>query len=394
MLYTVSDLSREYSGSLRLLAGSDGLAHAISGVGILDYELMPGLKNKYQRVNFRADEIVLSTFLYAQDDPYLITEAIKYLVAKGTSGLVIKNALHLAIPEQALRYANVRHYPVFLVTSESLFFDQLIYGVNRHIEDLSTIDFAQRAIDALRAESSPEALVKRTRSINPSFLDEAVTLFRSFEEALAPQTFLALEKLYAKSELANCHNLFATYDGGLMLVATADPETSLDAHRIERALTALLETCDFSLKPAGIGISEVLFGEDAVARAVDQAICAEQVSKTREGDVVSYSSLGILKAVMPFAQTPEMTSFADAILSPIREHDAEHAGQLEETLYTFAGNGQHIERTAQALQQHPNTVRYRLDKIAALTGLSYKDGAQATQLALACAVEQARMLQR
>ncbi len=87
MLYTISDFSREYEGSVRLIAGSDGVSCAVSGVGILDYELMPGLKNKYQRVNFSSDEIVLSTFLYAQDDPYLITEAVKYLVAKGTSGL-------------------------------------------------------------------------------------------------------------------------------------------------------------------------------------------------------------------------------------------------------------------------------------------------------------------
>lgn len=51
MLYTVSDFSREYEGSVRLIAGSDGVSRAVSGVGILDYELMPGLKNKYQRVN-------------------------------------------------------------------------------------------------------------------------------------------------------------------------------------------------------------------------------------------------------------------------------------------------------------------------------------------------------
>ncbi len=76
MLYTISDFSREYEGSVRLIAGSDGVSRAVSGVGILDYELMPGLKNKYQRVNFSPDEIVLSTFLYAKDDPYLITEAV------------------------------------------------------------------------------------------------------------------------------------------------------------------------------------------------------------------------------------------------------------------------------------------------------------------------------
>ena len=163
MLYTISDFLREYEGSVRLIAGSDGVSRAVSGVGILDYELMPGLKNKYQRVNFSPDEIVLSTFLYATDDPYLITEAVKYLVAKGTSGLIIKNVLHIPIPDQAIRYANARHYPVFLTTDDSLFFDGVIYEVKRHIEQLASIDFAQREIDALRTDISPESICRRIR---------------------------------------------------------------------------------------------------------------------------------------------------------------------------------------------------------------------------------------
>lgn len=239
MLYTVSDFSREYEGSVRLIAGSDGVSHAVSGVGILDYELMPGLKNKYQRVNFSSDEIVLSTFLYAKDDPYLITEAVKYLVAKGTSGLIIKNVLHIPIPDQAIRYANARHYPVFLTTDDSLFFDSVIYEVKRHIEQLASIDFAQREIDALRTDVSPESICRRIRGLNPSFLDEAVALFASFAESLDPRTFLQIERLCAKSTLTGCHNMLAPYDGGLLFVATSDSEQTLDVERIVQALTGL-----------------------------------------------------------------------------------------------------------------------------------------------------------
>ena len=241
MLYTISDFSREYEGSVRLIAGSDGVSRAVSGVGILDYELMPGLKNKYQRVNFSSDEIILSTFLYAKDDPYLITEAVKYLVAKGTSGLIIKNVLHIPIPDQAIRYANARHYPVFLTTDDSLFFDSVIYEVKRHIEQLASIDFAQREIDALRTDASPESICRCIRGLNPSFLDEAVALFASFAEPLDPRTFLQIERLCAKSTLAGCHNMLAPYDGGLLFVATSDSEQTLDVERIVQALTEVIE---------------------------------------------------------------------------------------------------------------------------------------------------------
>ena len=347
MLYTISDFSREYEGSVRLIAGSDGVSRAVSGVGILDYELMPGLKNKYQRVNFSSDEIILSTFLYAKDDPYLITEAVKYLVAKGTSGLIIKNVLHIPIPDQAIRYANARHYPVFLTTDDSLFFDSVIYEVKRHIEQLTSIDFAQREIDALRTDVSPESICRRIRGLNPSFLDEAVALFASFAEPLDPRTFLQIERLCAKSTLAGCHNMLAPYDGGLLFVATSDSEQTLDVERIMQALT----------------------------------------------EPVRYTQLGILRTVMPFAETPEMRSFSEAILSPIREHDSEHGSELESTLAAFIENGRRIEQTAKQTGQHPNTIRYRLDKVTVLTGLSYKCAPEMEQLSLAYAIERARSLQ-
>lgn len=69
MIYTVSDFLNSYAESVRLIAGKGGLSRAIGQVSILDYELMPGLKTRYQRVSFEPDQLVLSTFLYARDDP-------------------------------------------------------------------------------------------------------------------------------------------------------------------------------------------------------------------------------------------------------------------------------------------------------------------------------------
>ena len=61
MIYTASDFMNSYAQSVRLLAGAGGLSRAIGQVGILDYELMPGLKSRYQRVNFEPGQLVLST---------------------------------------------------------------------------------------------------------------------------------------------------------------------------------------------------------------------------------------------------------------------------------------------------------------------------------------------
>lgn len=393
MLYTVSDLARTYEPSLRLIAGGGGLARTIANVGILDYELIPGLKNKYQRVNFTENMMVLSTFLYARDNPYLITEAIKYLVSKGASGLVIKNALHLAIPEQAIRYADVRNFPVFLTTSDSLFFDEIIYQVDRHIDELSERDYVQREVDAMLDERETERIERRARHLNPSFLSELAAVYIAFDEPLDPGQSLTAERCYRKSNLMSCRNLFGTYDGGLLFLASEDPERDIDTSAIQHGLDEILQAANITRRQTGCGISETGYGLDSLARAIVQARNACRYSEEHGGRPTSYADLGTLRALLPFAASPEMQSFEQEVMQPLREYDAEHTAQLEQTLAAFVDNGRRIDAAAEFLGQHPNTVRYRLEKVAQLTGLDYRMPDGLEQLSLACAIGHAIRLE-
>jgi DNA-binding PucR family transcriptional regulator len=82
-----------------------------------------------------------------------------------------------------------------------------------------------------------------------------------------------------------------------------------------------------------------------------------------------------------------MRAFASGVLAPLREFDAEHGSQLLATLEAFVAREQSARSTAAALGQHVNTVRYRLEKIAQVTGLDHRVPSQMAQLALACEIE-------
>ncbi len=388
MLYTVSDLLNSYAESLRLIAGGGGLARSISEVCILDYELMPGLKNKYQRANFSANDLILSTFLYAQDNPYLITDAIKYLVSKGASGLVIKNVLHLPIPEQAIRYANVRNFPVFLVTSDDLFFDTVIYAVDRRIQELSSSSFAQSTIDALlRDADDPEAVRRHALMLNPSFKSAFVTLYAELDEPLSLDEFQQLEHEYHRQGLAACERMLASYDGGIIGVVSIDPERVLDLDAVEQQFreAAIFERC--GIVPAGTGISSRHFALEELAQSVTEAMQAARFAHHRGGGTTTrFDHLGVFRALLPFVGSDPLRQFAAHILEPLSEHDSEHGSALEETLRSFVACGRSVTETAQALDQHANTIRYRLEKISALTGLDYRRADDSDQLALACRI--------
>jgi sugar diacid utilization regulator len=65
---------------------------------------------------------------------------------------------------------------------------------------------------------------------------------------------------------------------------------------------------------------------------------------------------------------PVVQRFADALLAPLRDHDAQRGAQLELTLRTFLAHEGQFAVTADALYIHVNTLRKRLTRIGELTG--------------------------
>ena len=61
-------------------------------------------------------------------------------------------------------------------------------------------------------------------------------------------------------------------------------------------------------------------------------------------------------------------TFATRVLGAVLDYDAAHDAGLRETLETFLANSGSWSRTAAAMHIHVNTVRYRIARVADLTG--------------------------
>ncbi len=385
MIFSMSDFYHLYEGKLTIAAGSGGLVRPVKSVGILDYELMPGLKNKYQRVNFYDDQLVLSTFLYTHDDPYYIGEAIRYLVGKGTSGLVIKNVFHLQIPETALRFANARNYPVFVTTADDFFFDEVVVDVVGRIERLSSAVEMERLIDGLREEArDPSRDLTHTRELvgklNPSFLRECLVVWAPSADDLLADTFLELERVFRKGELYKAANVFLQYRGGVMLIASWDPLEDVD---VDRMLHAFRDELLSHEETAVVGVSARHQTTDELPEAIVEALLSAEVATLRGGMTVRYDELGTLSVLFGCASSPAARAFERRVLEPLRVHDAETNARLEETLKAYLEADCSMVEAGCRLGQHPNTVRYRLDRVSALTGLSYRVPNELEQLRMA-----------
>jgi len=91
----------------------------------------------------------------------------------------------------------------------------------------------------------------------------------------------------------------------------------------------------------------------------------------RIGDVVTFEETGTYKLLFQiFADRPEeLSSFYEGTIAPLVRYDEQYQTDLVATLSTYLGNDCNLAATASTLYTHRHTVRYRLDRIAELSGL-------------------------
>lgn len=378
MNYTISDFCKTYQHSLKLLAGAGGMTRPVKSMGLLDYEIDPVLKDKYFHLNFHSDQLVITTFSIAKDNPFMILDAVKHLIFKGASGLVIKNVFCLPIHESVLRYANAENFPLLSIEADDLYVENLIYEVTKHLSDAEDMRRKSDYVGAvLHGELSREEVKRYARLINPSAKEQYYAIYaeiNNFNIFKSPGSYM--EKfLNSKYNLPD--NILIPYNDGFFFIysreSTSDPE---------RAVREI-----FGDGAARCGLSSLHLTLGELDFCLGEALRAARAASS-EKFFTRYDELGIFKIIAPFAESQDFQSYTSDILSPLRDYEIENSTPLYETLRNYLKYDCNITAAASALHQHKNTVRYRLGKIAELTGLDYKSFRDMEELAMAVRIRE------
>jgi len=96
----------------------------------------------------------------------------------------------------------------------------------------------------------------------------------------------------------------------------------------------------------------------------------------RQGEVVAFEDLGILRVLLQVPDLTELRSFASEVLGALTCKDRQRGDELLATLACYFQENYSPQRTARRLFVHPNTVSYRINRIQEITGLrldAYRD---------------------
>jgi carbohydrate diacid regulator len=152
---------------------------------------------------------------------------------------------------------------------------------------------------------------------------------------------------------------------------------------LKRASMALLaQLSRYVSAPLNLGIGRYHPGISGLARSYSDARAALSLGRRFHGpnQVHCLDSLGI-PAFIGVSDEHTKLDLATYLLTPL-----DHEPELLETVRRFFDHDCSPSRTADALSIHRNTLAYRLDKIASLTGLDPRHFDDAVQIRLALAL--------
>ncbi len=105
----------------------------------------------------------------------------------------------------------------------------------------------------------------------------------------------------------------------------------------------------------------------------------------RWGEVVTVPELG-LTGLLAAITDERLVDYARRLLGPLVEHDRARNGSLVATLRAYLETGEQ-QQAAKRLRVHPNTLRYRLDRIREISGVELDDAETRLNLAVALRVQ-------
>lgn len=388
MHLTVSKLINIPSfAGLKLIAGADGLSRTISKPGILDYEYDPRVTKRYIDINFHPGQFVLTTFLYAVNNEYLIFDAVKNLVSRGASGLVIKNIFSISIPQNAINYANSNNFPIFILNETTVYFEDLILDIYKAIDNIERSSGAEKIIDTILESSENTSLVKKNaRKLNPSLCSNFFTVYLDFKDSLCDGDYDYV-KLFGKlrtSDILSDTGVYLKYHSGILIVISMPVLPSFENKQQFTDFTQnLLYSLPIEYDDFYVGISRAHFDLTEFAISVNECMCAEQICRKQNDTFKHFDSTGVYQIVLPLRNNIWFNSFAMSFINPILEYDMQSHTSFLPTIISFIECNGDIPATASYMNQHENTIRYRLKKLNDIFSIDYQNKEDYALLSLA-----------
>ncbi|WP_080799820.1 PucR family transcriptional regulator [Arabiibacter massiliensis] len=350
---------------VRLLTRRAGAeAREVRNVGILDCP--PDKDDGY--LSYVPGEFIVSNLGFANDDPDLSERSLLLLIARGVAGIALKTVYRPIVSDRAIAAAEEAGVPLYLY--DGAYHEVVAYQALDLIRRDAEQSDKGRIMDGLLAghdAHATRAALFELAGTTGSTVQCAAVAPRATDECSLYAALDAAAKVLAdfKRDWDVVEAVFAfRYHGALLaFVSYVQPPAGVRTRSEADLVARLLATGPVSL---GVGEETPLGDGDMSVR---EALAALKTAQIEGQDVVRWADLhhDAFRAAASEGRLFWRTAALHRAL--LEEHDDAHGTELASTCEAVARAYGDIRLAADALCQHPNTVRYRLRKAKDVLGM-------------------------
>ncbi len=342
----------------RMIAGNSGLNNKIENIVIFEYENMNTAADNYYRGDF-----IVSTLLFANGCPELIVSTITRLMNMGISGLAIKAASYHALPPELSILADDNGIPLYVF--KNTYIEDVIVNVNDYMKAKKNYLKYEKDFQEIiyNQYSLPQAIEKAT-TINPSHKQKAACMYLMPENS---SDYWIIEELLNESAqrknktYINAGYVLYRFEEGLFILHNFNEDQSSSYIEQFRALLIRLHITETKMK---IGISQIHPPVKELDLCIKECYFACCYSWFKHTSLTVFSEIGIYQILLPMLFDRCCRQYYEVIIRKIMDYDQLNRTTMLDTLQEYVKSGYNIKLTAEILYQHPNTIRYRIQRAA------------------------------
>lgn len=157
-------------------------------------------------------------------------------------------------------------------------------------------------------------------------------------------------------------------------------DSILERNRLSKILT------DYPGIRIGVSAIDEVNHCSKIKALYDQSFVGLLHGQIRDAQLVYWDELGIEKIAYNLQSHHLFQDFDEELLGPLFAYDQEKNASLTETLYTYLKHFFNLQKSSSELFVHPNTVKYRLQKITELMHVDIQNPSNYSMLMLAFSI--------
>ena len=348
--------------SFRLMAGENGLEHIIKDAVIFEYENFSVAPDNYYEGDF-----VIVTLTFAKDSPELIVPTLLRLMRQRISGMAVKASREEGFWQELIEYAEEAGLPVFLF--QDIFIENVIVSIHEYMRSRANFALYEKDFQEMLYGNLPKHYISdRAAVINPGHREKLAVIYLSCKGTSAAELTAGLINLTSKSKsrkYIEAEFCFYQYREGIFILHNlhaADEETNAKKYR------SLINRLEVPQSAVVLGISSVHEPNTEFDLCLKESYYACCYAIYRNKSRQQYCDMGIYRFIFPILMEKTGRSYYESLLHQISSHDLKNHTNLLATLTEYVKADCDINRAATQLFQHPNTIRYRIQKLYDLIG--------------------------